>query len=263
MQTQSEDTVQQDKFKAFWERMARHYPLPFDKDTFAETCHVISLVKSKGVEIAGATILDIGCGTGIYTLPLARDAYQVTGLDDSEAMMARFAYALALEGMENVIPITASWTAIDISDVGFNKAFDIAWISMSPAVQTLSDFERMEQCATKWCVYIGWGRKRKNSFMEEIFNTHGLHYGAPPGAEAAYDLLSRSGRKPSLDYFEASWTWTGTVEDAIEDAACFIEMQGGRPQRDLIENVAASHEYDGMISHTTHVEEGLIVWKVE
>lgn len=262
MQTQSARIASQDKFKAFWERMALHYPLPFDTDTFAESCRVISLVKSKGVDISGATILDIGCGTGIYTLPLAREARRVTGMDDSEAMMARFADALALEGMENVIPMTASWKAIDISDMGFEKAFDIAWVSMSPAVQTLTDFERMEQCATIWCVYIGWGRKRKNRFMEDIFHAHGLQYGPPPGVQGAYDLLLRSGRKPSLDYFKASWTWNGTAEDAVEDAICFIEMQGGPARRDVIEHAVSLNEHDGMISHTTHVEEGLMVWKV-
>ena len=89
--------------------------------------------------------------------------------------------------------------------LGFEKAFDIAWISMSPAVQTLQDFEKMEKCAGKWCVYIGWGRKRKNALMEEVFNLHNLDYGPPAGVEAAYDILVRSGRTPSLDYFETSW----------------------------------------------------------
>ena len=262
MKTLCENHRQQDKFSAFWERMALHYPLPFDEETLADTHRVLSLVRSKGVEIFQATILDIGCGTGIYTLPLAREAAMVTGIDDSTAMIKRLKDVIASTGMQNVRPIKASWKNIDISVLGFEKSFDIAWISMSPAVQTLQDFERMEKCARRWCVYIGWGRKRKNALMEEIFDMHGLHYGPPFGAKAAYDILKRSGRTPSLDFFETSWDWTGTAEDAQEDMVSFIEMQGGQANRNLIEKVLARHERYGLIYHTTYVEEGLMVWQV-
>ena len=64
--------------------------MPFDPENLRKTETVIALVKSKGVEIAGATILDIGCGTGIYTLPLAREASKVTGVDLSKTMLDRF-----------------------------------------------------------------------------------------------------------------------------------------------------------------------------
>ena len=260
MEKKSESYSRQDKFSAFWEHKALSYPLPFEEKTFAETCRVISLVKSRGVEIAEAGILDIGCGTGIFTLPLAREAAMVTGLDDSVSMISRMENVMASEDIRNVTPITAAWKDIDISARHFEKAFDIVWVSMSPAIQTAQDFERMEKCARKWCVYVGWGRKRKNALMEEIFSLHGARYGPPPGAAAAYDILVQSGKNPSLDYFEASWEWTGRVEDALEEAVCFIEMQGGKARRDLISETLNRHERDGMIRHITDVEEGLLVW---
>jgi SAM-dependent methyltransferase len=263
MKTPCENQHQQDKFSAFWERMALHYPLPFEEKTLADTRRMLTLVRSKGVEIFHATVLDIGCGTGTYTLPLAREATMVTGLDDSETMIACLKNLVSSTGVQNVRAVKASWKNIDIAAFGFEKAFDIAWTSMSPAVQTQQNFERMEKCARKWCVYIGWGRKRKNALMEEAFDLHGLHYGPPPGVGATYDILVRSGRAPSLDYFETSWDWTGTAEDALEDIACFIEMQGGRARRNLIEKVLAGHERDGRVYHTTDVEEGLMVWRVE
>ena len=260
MEKKSERYSRQDKFSAFWEHMALSYPLPFEEKTLIDTCRVISLVKSRGVEIGEASILDIGCGTGIYALPLAREAAMVTGLDESETMISRMKKVMASEGIRNVTPIAASWKDIDIYDRGFEKAFDIAWVSMSQAMQTAQDFERMEKCARRWCVYIGWGRKRKNALMEEIFGLHGTRYGPPPGAAAAYDILTHSGKSPSLDYFEASWEWTGRVEDALEYAACFIEMQGRKANRDLIQEALNRHERDGMICHITDVEEGLLVW---
>ncbi len=254
------NSSQQDKQNAFWEWMALKYPLPFEKKMFADTSRIISLVKSKGVEIRNAVILDIGCGTGIYTLPLAREAASVTGLDNSETMIARMKDVISSTSIQNVQAVKAWWKKVDISDLGFEKAFDIAWISMSQAVQTQQDFEKMEKCAKKWCVYIGWGRKRKNALMEEVYMLHGLHYGPPPGVGAAYDILTGSGRTPSLDYFETSWDWTGTTEETLEAMAFYIEMQGGRPRLDLIENLLACHERDGLVSYITYAEEGLMVW---
>jgi SAM-dependent methyltransferase len=263
MENLHESRRSQDKFSAFWDRMALHYPLPFDEKNLVDVRRVLSLVRNRGVEISRAAILDIGCGTGIYTLPLAREAAMVTGLDDSEKMIALMKKVIADTGMQNVRPVSASWKNIDISALDFEKAFDIAWISMSPAVQTRQDFEKMERCARKWCVYIGWGRKRQNALMEEVFKSHGLRYGPPPGVGAAFNLLVHSGKTPSLDYFETSWDWDGTPEDALEDMVCFIEMQGARARRDLIQKVLARHERDGLISHATDVEEGLMVWQVE
>ncbi len=115
----------------------------------------------------------------------------VTGIDDSETMIARMTDVMQSENIQNIQPIKAAWKDIDISARGFEKAFDIVWISMSPAVQTAQDFERMEECARKWCVYIGWGRKRKNALMEDVFRLHDIHYGPPPGVAAAYEILIR------------------------------------------------------------------------
>jgi SAM-dependent methyltransferase len=263
MRIDSEDNSRQERFSAFWERMAQHYPLPFEAKALADTRKVLALVKSKGVQFSRAGLLDIGCGTGIYTLPLACEAAMVTGIDDSKTMLARMTDVMQSKNIQNVQLIKASWKDIDLSACGFEKAFDIAWISMSPAVQTAKDFERMEKCARKWCVYIGWGRKRKNVLMQEVFRLHDLHYGPPPGVAGAYDILVRSGRTPSLDYFETSWDWKGPLEDALEDIVCFIEMQGNRARRDLIEKILAQHQHDGLICHTTEVEEGILVWALE
>jgi ubiquinone/menaquinone biosynthesis C-methylase UbiE len=264
MQLQCAGKRPQDKFRGFWDRMAQHYPMPFDGPTLADTLRVLTLVKGQGVEIAHRTILDIGCGTGICTLPLAREAAMVTGLDDSEAMLARMIEAASVAGIQNVGPVTASWKTLDPAVCGFEKAFDIAWVSMSPAVQTLPDFEKMERCARRWCVYIGWGRKRKNDLMEEIFRLHSLPFGPPPGVEEAYDILVRAGRAPCFPkFFDASWEWKGTVEDALEEMAGFIMMHGGRPRHREIEKVLSHWQRDGRVCHTTEVEEGLMVWPVQ
>ncbi len=257
------DAPPKDKFSRFWERMALNYPLPFDEKTLADTHFVFDLVKKRDVKIVDTDILDIGCGTGIYTLPLAREAATVTGIDGSGAMLSRLNEVAAANRILNVRTIQAPWNDIDIADREFEKAFDIVWASMTPAVQSRDDFAAMERCAKKWCVYIGWGKKRKNALMEEVFAKHGLSYEPPPGVNVAYDMLVAANKSPSIDYFETSWGWAGSTADAMAEIEFFIELQGEDPQRNLIEKVLARHGQNGRICHTTAVEQGVMVWPVD
>ena len=56
---------------------------PFTKNTVAEVEFLLSLYPLK----PGASILDIGCGTGRHCIELAKRGYQMTGLDLSEKML--------------------------------------------------------------------------------------------------------------------------------------------------------------------------------
>jgi SAM-dependent methyltransferase len=48
-------------------------------------------------QAANGAILELGCGTGRILLPLAQAGYQVTGLDNSAAMLARLRHKLVTE----------------------------------------------------------------------------------------------------------------------------------------------------------------------
>ncbi|MBA3027602.1 MAG: methyltransferase domain-containing protein [Desulfobacteraceae bacterium] len=258
-----ENTSFKETSAVFWNKMAGHYPLPFEEKTLRDTQRVIALAREKGVAVEGRTLLDIGCGTGIFTLPLAREAMEVTGLDSSPAMIERLKAQADLHGMANVNTRVLSWKEADLAKEGFEKAFDGVWASMTPAIQTENDFFKMEQCAKHWCVYIGWGRKRENPFLQSAFEMHGLQFGPPPGAFKSRDILMDMGRSPSLDLFGASWDWKGTAELAVESMAGHIEMQGRTADRRKLLEFARSNQENGLVRHTTHVEQGILVWQVK
>lgn len=66
-------------------------------------------------------VLDLGCGTGRFTLPIAKKAASVTGLDLSPAMLEQAADKAKLAGLD----ITA--TCGDMTDLPFdNCSFDVA-----------------------------------------------------------------------------------------------------------------------------------------
>jgi SAM-dependent methyltransferase len=59
-----------------------------DKDYIAE-CELIDKTIRKYSRQPAKTILDLGCGTGNHSLPLAERGYEVVGVDRSEEMLAQ------------------------------------------------------------------------------------------------------------------------------------------------------------------------------
>ncbi len=66
----------------------------------------------------GASILDVGCGTGRHSVELARRGYAVTGLDVSTGMLE--------EAKEHAarVNVNVDWHLADATDFSFDKQFD-------------------------------------------------------------------------------------------------------------------------------------------
>lgn len=120
-QTMDEIKSKEDNFLSFWEMKAKRYPLPFDEKVLSTTLRVIEIVKEKGIEIAGAKILDIGCGTGIYTLPLAQKAALVVGIDPSKTMLCRLGSEKNRHCLMNVEIVKSKWEDLDILGKNFKR----------------------------------------------------------------------------------------------------------------------------------------------
>jgi SAM-dependent methyltransferase len=66
----------------------------------------------------GAKVLDLCCGHGRHTIPLARAGYQVTGLDLSEVFLRLARQDAAAAG------VAVTWVQRDMRDIPFQDEFD-------------------------------------------------------------------------------------------------------------------------------------------
>jgi 2-polyprenyl-3-methyl-5-hydroxy-6-metoxy-1,4-benzoquinol methylase len=76
--------------KQWYEKLFENYGIKYDHESFTQgTSGECDFIGKELGNNKSARILDIGCGTGRHALELTRRGYRVTGIDLSEAMLAR------------------------------------------------------------------------------------------------------------------------------------------------------------------------------
>jgi SAM-dependent methyltransferase len=88
-----------------------------DKDYVAE-CRFLERVFAKNGVTHGASVLDLGCGTGGHLIPMARSGYDVTGVDRSREMISIAEAKTLSEGL------TPSLLVADVRDLALGRTFD-------------------------------------------------------------------------------------------------------------------------------------------
>ncbi|MBN1191468.1 MAG: class I SAM-dependent methyltransferase [Dehalococcoidales bacterium] len=97
------------------------------------------------------TVLDIGCGPGRISVPMARRAKSVTSLDSSEKMLAHCRQNAEEAGVKNLKPLLLDW---EKAVPGENlEKHDIVIASRSPG---MTDIKKMSSFARKFAVVIAW-----------------------------------------------------------------------------------------------------------
>lgn len=243
----------------FWNSRARNYPLPFTRATAAKTRRMLRLLERLGVSFSGRALIDIGCGTGVYALPLAGTAKRVLGVDSSAAMLKVFRAERLRRGIKNAACLLSEWNKLPVSRVA--GRFDIALASMTAAVKTRADVLKMEAAARERCVYIGWAGVRRNALLEKVYAAHGLAYSAPEGAQRTLAVLQGLRRKPRTLYLTDSWVKEESVEETLREIAVSMKVNGARFREDATRALLSRFTRAGRVRQLTRARKCVITWE--
>lgn len=264
----NEAAVTDDVQAARWDKRACHFAQHRDEDKSRKrTAGVFALLEEAGFYPEGATVLDIGCGPGSLSLPLARAGADVTALDISTGMLDRLREAAEREDLP-INAVECSWWTADIDELGLREKFDLVIASMTPGVRDVETFDRMMACSRKFCYYSNFIRRDSDRAQKEIFEEilgekqHNHSHG--PGLIYPFMYLYVLGYRPLLRFSHTQRTrdldWVEASEEMIGALGCNRDISS-----DIEEKIRKHYKDaspDGTYRSEAEVYSGMMVWSV-
>ena len=249
MFTQASQPQMWDKKASQYGRFS-HRPNSFQKQ-------ILSKIAARGIHFHAKSVLDVGCGTGIYTLHIAQEALHVNALDFSREMLALLNEdAKQAELLPKLTLTCKTWEAFEAQ-----RAFEILFCSMSPALRSDADFQKFHDLAKEHCIYLGWAGKRESTLLDPIFQAHDLPLKAPPGAEKLKAWLHDHTIDYCSEYIEETRLHVKPYEEALASILWHLEINQTLPQRGCIQELLAPLNHDNTITFETTIGVELITWK--
>ncbi len=145
------------------------------------------------------TVLDIGCGPGTLSLPIAKRVQSVTALDFSQNMLGILQTDAKKRHLNNIETYRCAWED-DWSSLGI-KPHDIAIASRSLSVDNLQKaITQLNTFATKY-VFIA-DRISPTPFDPEVFSAVGRDFNSGPDYIYTLNILYSLGIHPNVTILE-------------------------------------------------------------
>ncbi|TQR32461.1 class I SAM-dependent methyltransferase [Campylobacter sp. MIT 99-7217] len=203
-----------------WDQKAKTYAR-YSKDLNEIQKQSFEIFKDLGIKFEDKTLIDIGCGTGVWTLHLAFLAKEVLALDSSLSMLEILSMDSQNLGLTNV-----KTTHLQFDDFILQNPkarFDIAFLSMSPSLQSTKDFEAFISLADIK-IYLGWAKFRQSDFLAPIFKHFNVKPKKVPYEKKFQDFLDEKNIPYKSFIFDEKRIVKRSKEEALQNALWHLKM---------------------------------------
>ncbi len=233
-ETQTQDAKAYEK-QDFWDNKSRTYPA-FEKDAY-DTLQILDFFAENGADLSGE-VLEIGCGTGRFTLQLAFRAKSVLGVDFSAGMLAKLTQKAHELNLTNVRTQNLSWQDFCMQDT---RVFDAVFAAMTPALDGSQSVREVAKRTQRHFCYVGWGDNR-NDIYTAIYDLHGVEKGCIMHFARFVELANEAGfRLVKKADFWRDKHYTATPSEALADFRTQIERKGVAADEASLAEFIAQH----------------------
>ena len=168
------------------------------------------------------TVVDIGAGTGRWTIFLARLARSVTALEPSPAMLGILERNVAAAGVTNVEVLRGEWEGADVA----NHDVALSSHSMYASPDLVGFVRKMERVARRTCFLVMRSPIDGGAIGDLAVRIHGEWHDSP-NFTVAHNILRGIGIFPSVLVEPQVARWTDdTFEAAIARARRHLRLSG-------------------------------------
>ncbi|CCK79091.1 SAM-dependent methyltransferase [Desulfobacula toluolica Tol2] len=216
----------------FWKHKARHFDKMVD-ERWEKPDSSRDFLIQKLKDNPGATLLDIGAGTGKWSLLVSPYAAKVTALDPSLAMQEILKEKIQKQGINNIDIVTGTWPR----DYVASHDFVLASHSMYGVPDFKAFADKMSATATKACIML-----LRAPFADSVMAIASRYVlGQPydsPNFQVAYNALLGMDIYPDV-IMEAAGTWPAWTHDSFEEALDDLKNRL---------NICETSQYDDFLS---------------
>lgn len=278
-----------------WDKKSESYA-KFSGELGSFGKRVFEILRDWGVSFAGKSVLDVGAGTGVYSLYLASLGAKVTAIDSSEGMLRELRRSAQGFGipLQNVLNLSFAEFCERLSRDGFADAagenfkiyphpqskisnsqsqeaqtlnledamsksresknfkipavFDIAFLTMSPALKSTEDFEAFLALGERK-IYLNWASERNSSMLAPLFERFGTgHKRLATAAEKFEAMLGARDIKFKSEILTERREQKRSLQEAVQNAAWHLHMDGAEASEREIEEILKKRAKGGVIS---------------
>lgn len=180
-----------DEMEAFWNDRAKGFyeTQKNSPDNIGEI--ITQFLVDEEILALHSSVIDIGSGSGRYTIPLAKIAQEVTALDLSESMLQFLQQEVESLGIDNVKTVHAPWG----KEASKNK-YSVAFSAMCSGIKSIKALEAMSEAATEYGVIVRY-IKKSDDILEK--------YAKVTGNNEFFKSDARSNRETVQAFFNILW----------------------------------------------------------
>jgi SAM-dependent methyltransferase len=196
------------------------------------------------------SVLDLGCGNGLLSIPLAARARQVTALDQAPAMVELTRQNVAAAHVDNIATLVADWANVKVGvDV---EPHDVVLSARSLLMLELRSFLRnMDLAGRRRCV-IAWWTGENTDVDGAVAEILGEDYQPQPSYIVVYNALYDLGIRADVEIY------------SVQDARRFDTLDAGAASlaRTRVVDQATTEKLKDRFGSRFRLEDGSYWWRL-
>lgn len=207
------------------------------------------------------TILDLGCGEGSITIPLAKRAKSVTGVDSAYKMLEILNEKAQKEGIGNIKTIEGDLTNITIDNVGKHDII-VASRSLNGVLDIKETIANINEIAGKY-VYITLFGPNNWKIEREFYEYIDKEYFEFPSHRYFFNILIDMGIYPNVENLNIGQERQyESVEEAMESGKWRLDSLNDEEKEELrkyLGDILEENE-DGKLSNPNDKADWVLYW---
>lgn len=241
------------KKKDLWNSIAPQFNEWMDKDDYP--AEFISKIKIEPND----TVLDVGCGNGAITIPLAQKARSVTALDSSTRMLEFLGKKAGHPS--NIHMINKGLEEVDAQEIGYHDVV-VASRSLNGIADIQAQLEKLDRIARKYVYITLWGVDNRK-FENEMAELLGRESHQNPEYILVYNILYEMGIQANVEFLKSNTrNHYSNMDEALDRIKWRIgDMDEGEKSiiKKHLERILTRNS-DGSLTYTRTNSKWVLIW---